>query len=88
MDARVRHKVGLELSDVDVDGAIEPEGGGQGRNDLRDETVQVGVGRSLDVEGSPADVIDGFIVQQDSNVGVLQERVGGEDAVVGFNNGG
>ncbi|WVZ23796.1 hypothetical protein V8G54_002340 [Vigna mungo] len=87
MDARVRHKVGLELGDVDVDGAIEPEGGGQGRNDLRDEAVQVGVSGSLDVEGSPADVVDGFIVQEDSHVGVLQEGVGGEDAVVGFNNG-
>lgn len=88
MDARVRNKVGLELSDIDIDGAIEPEGGGQGRNDLGDEAVQVGIGGSLDVEGSPADVVDGFIVQQDSHVGVLQEGVGGENTVVGFNNGG
>ncbi|BAT88653.1 hypothetical protein VIGAN_05220100 [Vigna angularis var. angularis] len=88
MDAIVRHKVGLELSDVDIDGAIEPEGGGQGRNYLRDEAVQVGVSGSLDVEGSPTDVVDGFIVQQDNHVGMLQEGVGGEDAVVGFNDGG
>ena len=88
MDPRVGHKVGLELSDIHIDGTIEPQGSGEGRNDLGNEPVEVGVGWSLDVEGSPADVVDGFVVQEDRHVGVFQEGVGGEDAVVGFNDCG
>ncbi|RDX86580.1 hypothetical protein CR513_32074, partial [Mucuna pruriens] len=86
MDARIGNEIGLELSDVDIDGAIEPEGGGEGGNDLGDEPVEVGVGGSLDVKGSPADVVDGFVVQQHGHVGVLKERVGRQDAVVGLHN--
>merc|ERR1711977_456398 len=55
VDARVRDKVGLEFGDVDVEGAIEAEGGGQGRDALGDEAVEVGVGRALDIEGAAAD---------------------------------
>ena len=88
MDSGVRHQVGLELSHVHVQGSVESEGGGQGGDDLGDESVQVGVGGSLDVEVSPADIVDSLVVEHDSDVGVLQEGVGGENGVVGFNNGG
>merc|ERR1712072_201094 len=40
----VWHKVGLELSKVNVEGTIETEGSGQGGNHLADETVEVSVG--------------------------------------------
>ena len=50
MDTGVRDKVGLELRDVHVQGSIETQGRGQARDDLSDETVQVGVGGTLDVE--------------------------------------
>jgi hypothetical protein len=46
---------------------------------LSNESVQVGVGGSLDVEVSSADVIDGFVVEHNSNISVFEERVGGED---------
>ena len=55
---------------------------------LRDEAVQVGVGGPLDVQRAPADVVDGLIVEQDGDVSVLQQRVGGQHAVVGLNNRG
>lgn len=55
---------------------------------LRNKAVEVGVGGTLNVERASADVINGFIVQEDSNIGVLQERMGGEDTVVWLNNGG
>lgn len=50
VDTWVRHQVGLELSEIHVEGAIESQGGGDGADDLTDETVQVGVGWALDVE--------------------------------------
>ena len=61
----------MELSDVDVEGAVESEGSSEGRDNLSDESVQVCVGGSLDVELSSADVVDGFVVEHDSDVGVL-----------------
>merc|ERR1711968_187093 len=87
VDARVRHEVGLELGDIDVEGAIETERGGERRDDLGDEAVEVGVGRALDVEAATADVGEGLVVKHDGDVGVLEEGVGGEHGVVGLDDG-
>ena len=88
MDSGVGHQVSLELSDIDVEGTVESEGSGQGGDNLGNESVQVGVGGSLDVEISAADIVDGLVVEHDGDVGVLEEGVGGEDGVVGLNDGG
>jgi len=88
MDSGVWHQVGLELSDIDVKGTIESEGSGQRGDNLGNESVQVGVGWSLDVEVSSADIIHGFVVDHDGDIGVLKEGVGGEHGVVWLNNGG
>jgi hypothetical protein len=88
VNSGVGDQVGLEFSDVDVKGTIETEGGGQGGDNLSDESVKVGVGGSLDVEVAAADIVDGLVVEHDGDVGVLEEGVGGEDGVVGLNNGG
>jgi len=42
---------------------------------LRHKPVEVGVGWPLHVKGAVADLIDGFIVKQDSHISVLKERV-------------
>jgi hypothetical protein len=83
----VGHQVGLELGDIHVQGTIETEGCGQGGNDLGNQSVKVGVGGSINVEGSLADVIDGLIVEHEGNISVLKEGVGGEHRVVGLNDG-
>merc|ERR1719281_2347587 len=88
VDTGVRDEVGLELSDVDVEGTIEAEGSGQGGDDLSDEAVEVGVGGALDVEGTAADVVDGFVVEHDGDVSMLEERVGGQHGVVRLNDSG
>ena len=88
MDSGVGNQVSLELSDIDVEGTVESEGSGQGGDNLGNESVQVGVGGSLDVEISAADIVDGLVVEHDGDVGVLEEGVGGEDGVVGLNDGG
>ena len=88
VDPGVGHEVGLELGDVHVERAVESEGGGKGGDDLPDEPVKVGVRGALDVQGPAADVVDGFVVEHDGDVGVLQEGVGGQHGVVGFNNRG
>jgi len=88
VDTGVGHQVGLELSDIDVQGTIEPQRGGQGGDGLGQQPVQVGVGGTLNVQVATADIVDGLVVQHDGNIGVLQQRVGGQHGVVGLNNGG
>merc|ERR1719376_1460487 len=82
VDAGVGDEVGLELSDIDVEGTIEAEGGSEGGDDLGDKTVEVGVGGALNVEGTAADVVDGLVVEHDGDVSVLEERVRGEHGIV------
>ena len=53
-----RNQVGLELVQVDVQGSIESQRSGDGRDDLSDQPVQVGVSRRLDSEVLSADVVD------------------------------
>merc|ERR1719222_678946 len=84
VDTRVWHQVGLELSDVHVRGAIETQGGSQRGRDLRDDAVQVGVGRALNVEAAAAHIIDGLVVQAEGHISVLQQGVGGKHVIVWF----
>ena len=88
MDSWVWDQVGLELGDINIEGTIESEGSGQGRDSLGNESVQVGVGWSLDIEVSSADIIDGLVIKDDSDIGVLKKGVSGEDGVVWLDNGG
>ena len=88
VDTGVGDEVGLELGDVDVEGAVEAEGGGEGGDDLADQAVEVGVGGAFDVEVTAAQVVDRFVVEHGGDVGVLEEGVGREDGVVGLNDGG
>ena len=41
VDTGLRHEVGLELGNIDIEGTVEAEGGGEGRKNLGDEAVQV-----------------------------------------------
>mmetsp|Transcript_9845 Transcript_9845/g.30344 ORF Transcript_9845/g.30344 Transcript_9845/m.30344 type:complete len:289 (-) Transcript_9845:97-963(-) len=82
MNARVGHQVHLELVDIDVERTVEAQRGGQRADHLGDQTVEVGVVRALNVETATADIIDGLIVQHERDVGVLEQRMGGQGAVV------
>jgi hypothetical protein len=88
MDTGVGDEVGLELGHIDVEGTIESEGGSEGGDNLRDESVEVGVGGSLNIEVSSADIIDGLVVEHNGDIGVLKKGVSGEDGVVWLNDGG
>ena len=88
MDSWVWDQVGLELSDIDVEGTIESEGGGERGDNLSNESVQVGVGWSLNIEVSSADIVDGLVIDHDGDISVLEEGVSGEHRVVWLNNGG
>jgi len=88
MDSWVWHQVGLELSNINVQSTIESEGGSEGGDNLSDESVQVGVGWSLDIEVSSADIVNGLVIKDNGNIGVLQKGVSGKHGVVWLDNGG
>ena len=79
VDSWVRDQVGLEFSNIDVQGTIESQRGGQRGNDLSDQSVQVGISGSFNVQVSSADIIDGFVIQHNTDIGVFQQGVGGQD---------
>ena len=87
VDTWVRHQVGLELGQVNIKCTIESKGRGDGRNDLTNQSIQVGVSWSLDVEVSAANIVDGFIINHKGTVGVFEGCMGGQNGVVWLNNG-
>ena len=76
-----------ELAQVRVELAREPEAARDARHGGRDEVVEVTVGRGGELEGAEADVVEGLVVEEEGLVGVLDELVDGEDAVVGLDDG-
>merc|ERR1711902_43105 len=84
VDTWVGHQVGLELSEIDVEGTIEAKRSSDGADDLTNQTVEIGVGGTLDVEVTTTDIVDSLIVDHEGTVGVLQGGMGGQDGVVGL----
>jgi hypothetical protein len=87
VDAGIRDQVDLELVKVNVEVTAESQRSGQGRHDLGNQAVEVGVGGGGQVKVSLADIIDGLIVKDKVDISVLQESMGGEHSIVGLNNG-
>ncbi len=71
MDSWVWDEVGLELGDINVEGTIESEGGGKGGDNLGDESVQVRVSWSFNIESSSADIVDSFVIKHNSNISMF-----------------
>ena len=88
VDTWVGYQVGLELGQVDVQGSIKSQRGGDGADNLADQPVQVGVSGTLDVQVTTADVIDSLVVHHECAVRVLQGCMGGQDGVVGLHDSG
>ena len=83
----IGHQVGLELGQIHIESSIKSQGGSDGGDNLANQTVEVGVGGTVNVKVPTADVIDGLIVHHEGTVGVLQGGVGRQDGVVGLHHG-
>jgi len=62
MDSGIRYQIGLEFGDIDVQSSVKSQRGGQRRDNLSDQSVQVGISRSFDVQISSTDIIDSFVI--------------------------
>jgi hypothetical protein len=65
----------MELSDIDVQGTIETERSSQRRDNLSDQSVQVGISRTLDIQVTTTDIIESLVIDLVGNIGVFEERV-------------
>ena len=81
MDVGIRHQVGLEFCQINIQGSIKPEGSSDGGHNLAYQPIQVSIDWVLDIEVSTTDVVGGLIVNHEGTIRVLQ---GGEDGVVGL----
>ena len=71
MDPRIWDKVSLEFSQVYIESTVKPKRSSDGRYNLTDEAVEVGVSWVINVKVATADVIDGFIVYHERTVRVI-----------------
>jgi hypothetical protein len=81
VDTWVGYQVGLEFSQVDVQGTIESQGGSDRGDNLTNQSVQVGVGWSLNIQVTSADIVDSLVVDHEGTVGVFKGGVGGQDGI-------
>jgi hypothetical protein len=88
VDSGVRNQVGLELVQVDVQGTVESQRTRNRAHYLSNQTVEVLEGRAGDVKVTAADIVDGFVVNEEGAVRVLNGAVGRENCVVGLDDGG
>lgn len=88
VDTRVRDQVGLELVQVNVEGAIESKGRGNGADNLSNQAVEVLIRGSGDVKVATANIVNGLVIDEEGTVRVLDGAVSRQNGVVGLNNGG
>jgi len=80
----MRNKVDLELVDIHVQRALETERGSEGRNNLGDQTVQVGVRGTSDVEVATANIVESLVIHEEGAISVLKHCMSSKDSVVGL----
>lgn len=88
VNTRVGDQVGLEFVQINVERTVETQGSSDGGDDLSDQTVEVGIRGTLNVQVAATDIVDSFVINHEGDIRVLQSGMGGQDGVVGFNNRG
>ena len=76
----------LKLCQINIQGTIKAQWSSDWWHNLTNQSVQVGVSGSLNIQVAATDVIDGFIVNHEGTVRVLQSGVSCQDRVVGLYN--
>ena len=87
MESGEGDQVDSQLSEVRVELTGESEAAGDSGHGGGDEMVEITVSGGGELEGSEADIVEGFVVNDHALVGVFDQLMDGEGSVVGFNNG-
>merc|ERR1712110_375714 len=88
VDPGVGHQVGLELGQVHIESSVKSQRGRDRGDDLTDQSVEVGVGRPVNVQVPPADVVDCLVVYHEGAVRMLQSGMSSQDSIVRLDNSG
>ena len=88
MDARVGHKVGLELVQINVERTVESQAGRDRADNLSNQAVEVLIVRAGNVQAATADIVHSLVVNEERAVGVLDGAMSRENGVVGLDDGG
>jgi hypothetical protein len=83
---RIRDKNSGEVVDIHIERSRETKRGSQGRNNLRNKSVDILVRRTFDIKGSAAYIVKRFIVQVEGKIRILKKRVCREHSIVGLYN--
>jgi len=81
------HHVDGQLSEIRVQLTWESEASGDTGHGGGDEVVKVTVCWGGELEGSEADIVEGFVINGEGFVGVFDKLVDGEGGVVWFDDG-
>lgn len=87
VDTRIGDQVGLELVEIDVEGTVEAQRRGDGRDNLSNQAVEMLVARPGNIQIPAADIVDSLVVNQECAVRVLDCAVGGKNSVVRLDDG-
>lgn len=79
VNPRIGNKVGLEFRQINVQGSFESERCSNGRNNLSNQSIQVGVDWSFYIQVVLADLVYCFIVDHERTISVFQSSVSSED---------
>jgi hypothetical protein len=82
-----RNQVDSELSQVRVQLTRESQTAGNTGHGSRDQGVQVTISGGGELEGSEADIVEGFVIDDLDFIGIFDQLMDGEGSVVGFNDG-
>jgi hypothetical protein len=88
VDTRVRHKVGLELIEINIESTIEAQTRSNGADNLSNQAVEMFVVGTRNVQVATADIVDSLVVNEERAVGILDGAVGREHGVVRLDHGG
>ena len=77
MDTREWYQVGLELSQVDVEGAIKAEAGSNRADNLGNQAVKMLEAGARNVKVTTADIVHSLVIYQEGTIRVLNSAVGG-----------
>ena len=81
------NKVDGELAEVGVELTWEAEGAGGAGHDHGDEVVKIAIGWGGELEGTEADIVEGFVIDAEDFISGFDELVDGEGAVVWLDDG-
>ena len=75
VNSRIRYKIGLEFSDINIKGTIKSKGSCKRGNNLSNKSVQVGVSWSFNIESSSTDIINSLVIKHNSNISMFKKGV-------------